>query len=100
MDDQTTEALVKSLALEGHTVFTFDVEAEHLDQPDSGALYVMLVEGERIILVGHGWGSSGAHVDVRCYVGRDTPRLVEPVVVDAGGTVMVLNPSDGRPSAT
>ena len=48
---------------------------------DSGstALCVVLVEGERVIVVNHGWGASGAHVDVRCFVGA------EPDAGGAGG---------------
>ena len=98
IDEEQEQALRTALGLDGHYVVTCEVNEEHLDTPDSGALYVLLVEGERVILVSHGWGASGAHVDVRCYVGLEQPQQVEPVVIDAGGTVMVVNPvTDTRP---
>ena len=79
------------------TVAVFSVDPDYADTPDSTALYVVLVEGERVIVVSHGWGASGAHVDVRCFVGAE-PVPVEPVVIEAGGTVMILNSvTDTRP---
>lgn len=61
-------------------------------EPDGTALHVLLIDGDNMILVQHGWGASGAHVDVRCFVGVAAPAQITPEVLELNRTVMVGNP--------
>ena len=92
MTKQEREELVEALGLggEGQTVAVFDVKESNAE-PDAAALHMLLVEGPRLIVVSHGWGASGAHVDVRTYVGTDDPQQVTPEVLELDRTVSIYN---------
>ena len=73
--------LVERLGLDCPDVMVLDGSASPLGVSGDGFCIVLVDGSERMIVARHGWGVSGAHIDVRTYVGHETPRRVEPTVI-------------------
>lgn len=74
-------ALVDRLGLDCPDVMVLDGSNSVLGVSGDGFCIVLVDDHERVIVAQHGWGASGAHIDVRTYVGHDSPRRVQPTVI-------------------
>jgi hypothetical protein len=89
-------ALVERLGLDCPDVMVLDGSRSVLGVSGDGFCIVLIDGAERVIVARHGWGTSGAHVDVSTYVGHDTPRRVQPTVIalDDEVTIYAQNPDN------
>jgi hypothetical protein len=88
MTEEENLALADRLGLTGD-VLVMSTNS-HYEPVVTDGFNIVLVEGDRIITATHGWGASGAHIDVRTYVGIESPQPTEPLVITLDKEVSVF----------
>ena len=87
MTEEENLDLAERLGLDGDVMI---MSAEADQEPVVGdGFSVVLVGGDDVIVATHGWGSSGAYIDVHTYTGVDDPQPTTPVLVVLEGEVTI-----------